>query len=177
MRNLPRVITISGLAATGTTSVSLCLAEKLGWNHISAGQRFRQYAAEAKLSLKDIPIETHRAFDEKIKQELVESKHCVIEGRYLGLFGASDEEIFKVLLTASLECRTVRYAAREGLCIESAREALEQRDRTEIGFAAQELGSTDFLAEQYYNLILPNDSGKSIEDLAAEILESANIER
>ncbi len=110
------VLTISGKAGSGKTTVSRQLSERLGLIYVSMGKLFRELAKERDMGLaefskhaednKDIDLE----IDNKQKKYAKEG-NVLIEGRLSAHF--IDNADLKVWLSASLEERVKRIVVRE----------------------------------------------------------------
>ena len=150
---------ISGRSYTGTTTVARLLSQSIGWDFISAGERFRSYCHEHKIGITNIPYHVQIDFDNQIKSEILERHDSVFEGRYLGLFCKDLPSIIRVLLTASFQVRTARCFTREP-SIHSESDAVEFikcRDNHEVSIAEDLYGTRDFLDPGFFDFVLTND--------------------
>jgi cytidylate kinase len=128
-------ITISGLPGSGTTTVAKLLSQELGMALLSAGEMFRQIAAEKKLPLAEFNrvAENSDAFDRWIDkrqgEEAMKRDNVIVEGRLSGFFVPHAD--LKIWLKAPVEVRAKRVAGREGTTYEDAISAMENRERSE----------------------------------------------
>jgi cytidylate kinase, putative len=128
-------ITISGLPGSGTTTVAKLLSQESGMALISAGEMFRQIAAEKKLPLAEFNrIAEHsdafdRGIDEKQGEEAMKRDKVIVEGRLSGFFVPRAD--LKIWLKAPVEVRAKRIAGREETTYEDALSAMESRERSE----------------------------------------------
>jgi len=128
------VITVSGLHGTGKSTHARRLAEALGLRHVSAGMMFRRMAEERGVTLREMSRlaeedpEIDRLVDERTKEEAMEGG--VVVDAALSGWMAEDADI-KVFLTAPLEERIRRIAARDGATFREAREATLLREEIE----------------------------------------------
>ncbi|NJE61662.1 (d)CMP kinase [Thermococcus sp. 21S7] len=148
------VITVSGLAGSGTTTLCRNLAKYYGFKHIYAGLIFRQMAKEMGMSLEEFQeyAELHPEIDREVDRRQVEAaKECnvVIEGRLAGWM-VKDADL-KIWLDAPIMERARRVARREGVSVEEAF----------VGIAEREKGNR----KRYLNLYGIDIDDKSIYDL------------
>lgn len=128
------VITISGLHGTGKSTHAKRLAEALGLRYISAGMMFRQMAEDRGMNLREMSRlaeggpELDRLVDERTKEEAKEGR-VVIDAALSGWM--VEEADIKIFLTAPLEERIRRIAARDCISIDEARESTLLRKRIE----------------------------------------------
>ena len=105
------IITISGTAGSGKSTVAKLVAEKLDLKHYSTGDFMRQIAKERNLSLEDLNriAEGDRSIDtalDKRQQELGKNEdNFIIDGRLSFLFIPNSIKIF---LDADIKTRAER---------------------------------------------------------------------
>ncbi len=130
------LITISGPPGGGKSTNAAYLADTLDLEHVSGGDIFREMAAERdmtalefnRLAEEDDSID--RDLDRRLRETAVEGDDLVLESRLAGWL-AGDEADFRVWLTAPLEVRARRVAAREDRDPEEAAEATAAREDSE----------------------------------------------
>jgi cytidylate kinase len=130
------LITISGPAGSGKSTVAGGLAETLGYEHVSGGDLFRGLADERGLT----PLELNRLAeeDEAIDRDLdrrqrelaADADDLVLESRLAGWM-AGEYADFRVWLDAPLEVRVDRIADREDKPTATAREETVARAESE----------------------------------------------
>ncbi|QLD90952.1 AAA family ATPase [Natronomonas salina] len=130
------LLTISGPAGSGKSTVAAALAEELGYDHVSGGDIFRNLAAERDLT----PLELNRLAedDEQIDRdldrrlrEIAETRDdLVLESRLAGWM-AGDHADFRIWLDAPLSVRAERIADREEKAVDVAREETRKRSESE----------------------------------------------
>ena len=130
------LITISGPAGSGKSTVAAGLAERLGSEHISGGDIFRDLAAERDLT----PLELNKLAEEdeaidldldRRQRELATGREdLVLESRLAGWM-AGNEADFRIWLDAPLDIRIERIADREDKPIATAREETVERADSE----------------------------------------------
>ena len=130
------LITISGPAGSGKSTVAAGLAERLGSEHISGGDIFREVAAERDLT----PLELNklaededsidRDLDRRQRELAAERDDLVLESRLAGWM-AGDHADFRIWLDAPLDIRAERIADREDKAVGTAREETVERADSE----------------------------------------------
>lgn len=133
-----QIITISGLAGSGTTTVCDRLCARLGWAYVNAGAIFRGLAQEAGLSLAELGrrAEADGCIDRQLDQRLVaqarERVPVVVEGRVTGWMAQRHQlPALKVWLQAALAVRAERVGQREGKPLAQALAETRQREASE----------------------------------------------
>ena len=128
------VITVSGLHGTGKTTYAMRIAEALGLRYVSAGEMFRRMAEEREITLEEMSRlaegdpEIDRLVDERTRGE-ARRGGAVIDATLSGWM-VQDADI-KIFLTAPLDVRVRRIAARDGLSVEEAEDATLLREEIE----------------------------------------------
>jgi len=128
------LLTISGFAGSGKTTVARGLSQKLGYAHISAGDAFREVARERGMSLEQLSTlaEAQPEIDKMVDRrqaELAQScENAVVDGRLSGWVLKAD---IGVWLKAPLEVRAERIAGREGKRKAAALNETSLRDSSE----------------------------------------------
>ena len=133
-----QIITISGLAGSGTTTVCDRLCARLGWAYVNAGAVFRGLAQEAGLSLAELGqrAEADGSIDRLLDRCLVEQARerapVVVEGRLTGWMAQRHQlPALKVWLQAALAVRAERVGQREGKPLAQALAETRQREASE----------------------------------------------
>lgn len=133
-----QIITISGLAGSGTTTVCDRLCARLGWAYVNAGAVFRGLAQEAGLSLAELGrrAEADGCIDRQLDLRLVaqarERVPVVVEGRVTGWMAQRHQlPALKVWLQAALAVRAERVGQREGKPLAQALAETRQREASE----------------------------------------------
>ncbi len=130
------LITVSGPAGSGKSTLASGLADRLGYDHVSGGDIFRDIAAERDLS----PLELNRLaetddqidldLDARLRTTARERDNLVLESRLAGWM-AGDYADLKVWLDAPLEIRAARIADREDKALDTATEETRARAESE----------------------------------------------
>ena len=130
-------ITVSGLPGSGTTSLSRYLAERHGFDMISAGEVFRQLAKEHNMELAAFGrlAEEDPSYDKMIdarQKEIAQTQNnIIVEGRLSGWMVPQAD--LKIWLHAPIGCRIKRIATRDAVTDERTAEALTlERDRKSV---------------------------------------------
>jgi cytidylate kinase len=170
------IITIGGLAGTGTTTASEVLSKKLDIPFISAGDIFRTLAKESGMSIlefsefaednNDVDIDIDRRQSEIAK----ESENLILEGRLSAHFVDAD---LKVWLTAPLDIRTNRICDRESKPYDLAIEEILIRENSEA-LRYKEIHNIDISNLELYDLIV-NTNSFNPEAIANLILTSLKV--
>lgn len=133
-----QIITISGLAGSGTTTVCDRLCARLGWAYVNAGAVFRGLAQEAGLSLAELGrrAEADGCIDRQLDRRLVaqarERAPVVVEGRVTGWMAQRHQlPALKVWLQAALAVRAERVGQREGKPLAQALAETREREASE----------------------------------------------
>ncbi|HKB67392.1 MAG TPA: hypothetical protein VKC61_16165 [Pyrinomonadaceae bacterium] len=166
-----RIVTISGLSFTGTTTLASELAKSLGWTFLSAGERFRQYCNTKGLSLTSIPNDVHLAFDATIKEEIRMLEHVVMEGRYLGFFAKDYNDVLTVWVHSKLASRSARCLEREDVIssLEEAGNHIVDRDSCEKGIGNELYGLADFTNPAQFARVFENSDEDDREKIISAL--------
>lgn len=154
------IITIGGVAGSGTTTAAKLLSEKLDLPFVSAGGIFRQMAEEHGMSViefnkysennDNIDIE----LDKRQAQIAHESKGIVAEGRLSAYFIDAD---LKIWFNAPLDVRAQRVCDRENKSFEQAKEEILTREESEA-LRYKDIHGIDINDMNIYDLIINTDS-------------------
>ena len=155
------IITIGGLAGTGTTTTAELLSEKLNIPYISAGFVFREMAAEKGMSVlefsefaegnDDIDKEIDRRQAEKAKS----ADNLIVEGRLSAFF--VDNADLKVWLVTPFDVRSKRIANREEKSVEVAKDEIIVREESEA-LRYMEIHNIDISNMDIYDIIINTDT-------------------
>lgn len=168
-------ITVSGLPGSGTTSLAKHLAELLNSDLISAGEVFRQMAAEqgmdvaefGRLAEKDPSYD--RVIDERQKEIALEHQEIIVEGRLSAWFVPQAD--LKIWLYAPVECRVLRIQSRDTIAdLDTASRLTSEREKSEA-IRYKTYYGIDIADLSPYHLIL-NSSLLGVEELG-EIVTGA----
>ncbi len=169
------IITISGLAGSGTTTASKILSERTGIPHISAGDIFRQMAAEKNMDIlefskfaeenEDIDIEIDKRQTEIAK----EKENLIVDGRLSAHFVDAH---LKIWFIAPLEIRTQRITQRESKPHNKVKEEIIKRSKSEAK-RYREIHNIDIENLEIYDLIINTGSfnPESIADIILKVIE------
>jgi len=130
------LITVSGPAGSGKSTLAGDLADRLGYDHVSGGDIFRDIAAERDLSplelnrLAEDDDEIDRDLDRRLRTTARERDDLVLESRLAGWMAAEYADL-RVWLDAPLDVRVTRIADREDKPAEQAREETVARADSE----------------------------------------------
>ena len=127
------IITVGGLAGTGTTTTAELLSEKLDIPYISAGFVFRQMAEEKGMSVLEFGAFAKGNYDidkeiDKRQAELAKSADdLIVEGRLSAYFVEAD---LKLWLVTPFDVRSKRVAERESKSVDQAKEEIISREKS-----------------------------------------------
>ncbi|MFA4861972.1 (d)CMP kinase [Methanoregula sp.] len=131
-------ITVSGLPGSGTTSLSRYIAQRHGFEMISAGEVFRQLAKEHNMELAEFGrlAEEDSSYDKMIdarQKEIAESRdNIIVEGRLSGWMVPGAD--LKIWLFAPIDCRIKRIVFRDQVVDETtAMQLTLEREQCEAG--------------------------------------------
>ena len=169
------IITIGGLAGTGTTTAAELLSEKLGIDYVSAGYVFREMAREHDMSVLEFSEfaegndEIDKEIDKRQADIAYESGNIIVEGRLSAHFIEAD---LKVWLTAPLDIRAERVHNREFKSIEQAAREIKIREDSEAS-RFKEIHGIDIYDYDIYDVVLNTDSfsPESISKIILNILK------
>lgn len=164
------IITIGGVAGSGTTTAAKVLSEKLDIPYISAGSIFRQMAAERSMSVLEFSefAENNTDIDIEIDKRQADlannSENLIVEGRLSAHFIDAD---LKIWLSAPLDIRAKRVCERESKSEEIAKREIITREKSEA-LRYLDIHNIDISNLDIYDLIVNTDSFNP--DSIAEII-------
>lgn len=164
------IITIGGPAGSGTSTTSHILSEKTGIPVISAGDIFRQMAAERGMDIIQFSkfaegnIEIDQEIDQRQAKIAAESGDLIVEGRISAYFVDAD---LKVWCNAPLNVRTQRISQRENKSLEMAREEIITREASEAQ-RYLEIHQIDINNMDVYDIVINTHAFKA--DSVAQII-------
>jgi CMP/dCMP kinase len=173
------IITIGGLAGSGTTTASKILSEKLGIPYISAGDIFRQMAAESGMDILDFSkfAENNIEIDQEIDRRQAEmareaknrNENIIVEGRLSAHFVDAD---LKIWMIAPFDIRSQRISQRESKPVELVNNEVRIREDSEAS-RYLEIHQIDVNNLEIYDLIVNTNSFKaeSIVDIILKVTE------
>jgi len=154
------IITIGGVAGSGTTTAAKVLSEKLDIPFISAGGIFRDMAEEYGMSVIEFNeyAENNTNIDIEIDNRQAklasEAENLIIEGRLSSYFIDAD---LKLWFTAPLDVRAQRVCQREDKSVEQAKEEIITREKSEA-LRYLDIHNIDITNMDIYDLIINTDS-------------------
>lgn len=170
------IITIGGLAGSGTTTASKILSEKLGVPYISAGDIFRQMAAERNMDILEFSkfaednMEIDLEIDQRQAQIARKSNDLIVEGRLSAYFVEAD---LKICFIAPLDIRAERIGYRENKPLEIVKKEILKRGESEAK-RYLEIHSIDIGNLDLYDLII-NTNNFQAENVAEIILKAIEV--
>ncbi len=164
------IITIGGLAGTGTTTAAEVLSEKLDIPYLSTGSIFRDMAKERGMSVLEFSefAENNTGIDieiDKRQAELArESENLIIEGRLSAYFVEAD---LKVWLITPFDTRASRIATREDKTIDLAKQEIQIREESEA-LRYKDIHDIDISCMDIYDLVI--NSGSFLPESITDII-------
>jgi cytidylate kinase len=165
-------ITISGQAATGTSSVGKTLAERLHYKFISGGGITRDTASKLGMDLYTFEVVSQQnpAYDLERDQSIERfgkiNDDFVCEASLAWLF---IPDAFKIKMICDFDVRIERLAKRDGLSIEEAKEKTLLREKVRDERWKRYYNLADCLPDDKFDMII--DSTKtSVENIVGSIL-------
>ena len=150
------IITIGGLAGTGTTTATQLLSEKMGIDYISAGYVFREMAREHNMSVLEFGefAEGNEDIDKEIDKRQAElaksADNLIVEGRLSAYFVEAD---LKLWLVTPFDIRSSRIAERESKSVDVASEEIISREKSEA-LRYKDIHNIDISNMSIYDLII-----------------------
>jgi predicted cytidylate kinase len=172
------IITISGKAGSGKSTVAKELAEKLKLKHYSIGDLMRQIAKEKNISLIELSklAEKDSSIDlelDKKQIDLRDKNNFVIDGRLTAHFIPYAD--LKVFLDCNDKVRAERILKNErkdekSKNIKELIKKIDQREQSERK-RFKKLYSVDYYDKKLYNLII-NTTNLSINEVVEKIMKA-----
>ena len=155
------IITIGGLAGTGTTTTAELLSKKLDIPYISAGFVFREMAAERGMSVLEFSEfaegndDIDKEIDKRQAQKAKEADDLIIEGRLSAYF--VDNADLRIWLVTPFDVRSKRISEREDKSVEVAMDEIVIREKSEA-LRYMEIHNIDISNMDIYDIIINTDT-------------------
>ena len=170
------IITISGPAGSGTTTASKILAQKMDIPYISAGDIFRQMAAERNMDVLEFSkfAEENEDIDillDKRQAEIAkENENLIIEGRLSAHFVENAD--LRLWFIAPTDVRIKRISYRENKPFDIVKEEIIKRSNSEAK-RYKEIYNIDIENMEVYDLIINsgNFHPEGIADIILKVVE------
>ena len=154
------IITIGGLAGTGTTTTAELLSEKLDIPYISAGSVFRDMANENGMSVLEFSEfaegndDTDKEIDRRQAEIAESSDNLIVEGRLSAHFVDAD---LRLWLVTPFDVRSQRIAERESKSVDVAKNEIIIREKSEA-LRYMDIHNIDINNMDIYDLIINTDT-------------------
>lgn len=164
------ILTIGGLAGTGTTTAAKVLSEKLDIPFLSTGSIFREMAKERGMSVLEFSefAEKDNSIDIEIDRRQAElaksSENLIIEGRLSAYFVEAD---LKLWLVTPFDVRAERIADRENKTVDLAKDEIIIREESEA-LRYKDIHDIDISSMDIYDLVI--NSGSFLPEQIADII-------
>ena len=170
------IITIGGLAGTGTTTTAELLSKKLDIPYISAGFVFREMAAEKGMSVLEFSEfaegndDIDKEIDKRQAQKAKEAENLIVEGRLSAYF--VDNADLRLWLVTPFDVRSQRIAEREEKTVEIAKDEIIIREESEA-LRYMEIHNIDISNMDIYDLIINTDTfdPESVSEIIIQTLK------
>ncbi len=170
------IITIGGLAGTGTTTTAELLSKKLDVPYISAGFVFREMAAEKGMSVLEFSEfaegndDIDKEIDKRQAQKAKEAENLIIEGRLSAFF--VDNADLRLWLVTPFDVRSKRIAEREEKSVDVAKDEIFIREKSEA-LRYMEIHNIDITNMDIYDLIINTDTfdPESVSEIIIQTLK------
>ena len=153
------IITIGGLAGTGTTTAAELLSEKLDIPYISAGSVFREMAAEKGMTVLEFSefsegnYDIDKEIDKRQAEKAKSADKLIIEGRLSAYFVENAD--LRIWLVTPFDVRSKRISEREDKSVEVAKNEIIIREKSEA-LRYMEIHNIDISNMDIYDLIINN---------------------
>lgn len=160
------IITIAGLAGTGTSSLAKNLAEILDYPFISSGNIFRQTAVSLGLSLYQLDdlaqsdSKYDLALDKKIRLYAQKHPDCVIDSRLAWYF---IPQSLKIKLFTDYHTRISRVANREEISFDQAAAKTQIREEAISDRYNRYYHLSNFNDDQHFDLVIDTSKRSVLE--------------
>lgn len=170
------IITIGGLAGSGTTTAAELLSQKLDIPFLSAGAIFREMAVENGMSVLEFNdfaegnVNIDKEIDKRQAERANASENIICEGRLSAFFVEAD---LKCWLFAPLDIRANRISSREDKTEAVAKREILTREKSEA-LRYKEIHNIDINNMDIYDLIV-NTNSFSPESIAKIITDTIKV--
>jgi predicted cytidylate kinase len=178
-QEVKKVITLSGVPGSGTTTIGQMLSKELNLKMVYIGEIFRDLAKEYDMSLDefgkfaDNNPEIDRRLDEK-QLEYGRMGNIILEGRLSGcIMKINNIDSFKILLIADLDTRVKRIMNRENKSYEQVRTEIETRESGEVE-RYKKLYNLDYKDHSHYDVII-DTTNLTPEQIVIKIIENLKL--
>ena len=170
------IVTIGGLAGTGTTTTAEVLSKKLDIPYISAGFIFREMAAERGMSVLEFSEfaegndDIDKEIDKRQADKAKSTENLILEGRLSAYF--VDNADLRIWLITPFDVRSKRISIREEKSIDIAKDEIIVREKSEA-LRYMEIHNIDISNMDIYDLIINTDSfdPESISEIIIQTLK------
>lgn len=152
-------ITISGKICTGKTTLLKSLQKKLAWPTFQTGVLFRDYVKKHNLSLEGADEQNDKLtkeVDGSVAKMLHSEGNLIVDGWMSGISANGESDVLKVLLICKDDIRYKRFAKREAIKFETAKEMVEERQNNWFSKIKKihKINPKEFTNQKNYDLII-----------------------
>jgi len=168
------IITVGGLAGTGTSTVSRMISDRLNLDYLYAGDVFRKEAAKRNMSLLEFGRLAEEDHDIDIKldnmvKDIATKGDILVEGRIAARV-LDEMKPIKIWFECDDEIRFERVAHRDGITVKDAKERTLEREKSERK-RYMEIYGFDYMKLSQYDIII-DTSYIGPEDIAEQIIDA-----
>lgn len=172
------IITVSGLASTGKTTLAQFLASHYSYEYYPMSKIFREEARKRGISVEELSLSQDRSkidkiLDEETKRICETRDNIVIEGRLVAWICRNAE--VRIWLHAPLHVRAKRLSKREHVSYDEALKRLKERDKADRQQYLKLYG-IDITDLSIYNLIIDTEK-HGIESMKSMALEFITMKK
>jgi cytidylate kinase len=172
-------ITVSGLIATGTSTLAVNLEKTLGWTRINAGDIQREFdrkrGFDERISGSDTRTDDwERGIEAMTKNKLEVEKHLIYEAWLAGFVARDIKNVLRVLLICDDALRIDRVVNRDEVTVDEAKQQIIKREKGNIVKWKKLYGNYDFWNPKYYDLVIDTYSSGPHETVG-KVLDKLGI--
>ncbi|KKQ01794.1 MAG: Cytidylate kinase [Candidatus Roizmanbacteria bacterium GW2011_GWA2_36_23] len=150
-------ITVSGKICTGKSTLRNLLYKKLNWQTYSTGEIFREYVKNNRLNLEQADEQNEKLakkIDNQVRILLKTKKYLIVDSWMAGIMAKNLPGILKVLLICKDEIRYKRFANREKVSYDEAKEKVNERYDNWVNKLEKIYNRNDFMDKKHFDIVI-----------------------